>query len=186
MTCVVGMVENGDVHIGADSRGSAGHTYMTRKDSKVFIVEDFIFGFTSSFRMGQIIKYHFNPPPRTENQSIDNYIHTTVLEHIIKILTNKGYNRISNNSIEGGVFLMGYKGNLYEIEEDFQIGQTYSSYSAVGCGEDFAKSCLWTIDNLGFPLSITDKIKMAIKCAAEHSSGVDTNINLLTLEKDVK
>jgi ATP-dependent protease HslVU (ClpYQ) peptidase subunit len=183
MTCVVGIVEDGNIYIGADSRGSSGHQYVTRKDSKVFISKDFIFGFTSSFRMGQIIKYHFNPPKRVETQSTDNYIHTTVLEHIIEILTSKGYNKISNNIIEGGVFLMGYRGILYEVEQDFQVGQLYSVYNAIGCGENYAKSCLWTIDALGFPLSVTEKIDIAIKCAAEHNSGVDANIKILTLGK---
>jgi len=64
MTCIVGLVENGKVYIGGDSAGVAGLDITTRKDEKVFQKENMIFGFTSSFRMGQILRYSFkNPRP---------------------------------------------------------------------------------------------------------------------------
>lgn len=59
MTCIVGLVENNKVYIGGDSAGVAGLSLMKRADEKVFKKDEFIFGFTSSFRMGQLIGGNF-------------------------------------------------------------------------------------------------------------------------------
>jgi ATP-dependent protease HslVU (ClpYQ) peptidase subunit len=62
MTCIVGMVENGKVYIGGDSAGVSGFDYHIREDQKVFQNGDMIFGFTSSFRMGQLLQYSLKIP----------------------------------------------------------------------------------------------------------------------------
>ena len=64
MTCIVGLEHKGKVYIGGDSAGVAGYSLSVRADQKVFINGNFIFGFTSSFRMGQILRFGFNPPRR--------------------------------------------------------------------------------------------------------------------------
>lgn len=181
MTCIVGWSENNKVTLSCDSRGSNGHKYVTRKDSKIFEVGDFVFGFTSSYRMGQIIKYHFNPPTRKEGVSDEQYLHVDILEHIIKILTDRGYNRVNNNEVTGGFFIIGWHGKLYEVECDYQIAQFHTKYAAVGCGEDYAKSCLWTLEQTKSKLSVKERLEMAIRCAASQNSGVDDNI--LFIEK---
>lgn len=52
MTCIVGIVDNGKVYMGADSLGVGGLSKRVRKDPKLFRVGEFVFGYTSSFRMG--------------------------------------------------------------------------------------------------------------------------------------
>ena len=60
MTCIVGILEeNGDIYMGGDSAGASGNTLKIRADEKVFINENYIMGFTSSFRMGQLLRYGF-------------------------------------------------------------------------------------------------------------------------------
>ena len=55
MTCIVGLIHEDKVYIGADSAGAANGNITIRKDKKVFKVGEFIFGCTSSFRMIQLI-----------------------------------------------------------------------------------------------------------------------------------
>src|ERR1035437_736808 len=60
MTCIGGIIdkENKKIIMGGDSAGVSGYDITKRKDTKVFIKDDkFIIGFTSSFRMGQILHY---------------------------------------------------------------------------------------------------------------------------------
>ncbi len=62
MTCIVGVVKDGVVYIGGDSAGVSGLRLIKRKDSKVFKRKGFIIGYTSSFRMGQLLRFKLDPP----------------------------------------------------------------------------------------------------------------------------
>lgn len=62
MTAIAGLVHDGRVLIGADSGGVAGWTLNVRKDSKVFTNGAYVMGFTTSFRMGQLLRWAFKPP----------------------------------------------------------------------------------------------------------------------------
>lgn len=59
LTCIVALKQRDKVYIGGDSAGTSSFSLKStiRKDSKVFIKKDgseneWLFGFTSSFRMG--------------------------------------------------------------------------------------------------------------------------------------
>ena len=62
MTCIVGLVQNGKVHMAADSAASDSNSVHKRKDSKIFVVDEYLIGFSNSFRMGQILKHDLIPP----------------------------------------------------------------------------------------------------------------------------
>lgn len=49
---------------------------------------------------------------------------------------------------EGGSFLVGYNGVLYEIGEDFQVADNTDLYCSLGCGEDYAHGSLFTTSKL--------------------------------------
>ena len=57
MTCIVGLVHEGVVYIGGDSAGVGGMSLTVRADEKVFQNGEFLMGFTTSFRMGQLLRY---------------------------------------------------------------------------------------------------------------------------------
>ena len=52
MTCIVGLKKDYKIYIGGDTLGSNLYSKTVRMDDKVFIKDDMIFGFTSSYRMG--------------------------------------------------------------------------------------------------------------------------------------
>jgi len=62
MTCIVGIQHDGRVYIGGDSAGVAGYSITSRADAKVFTVGPYVMGFTSSFRMGQLLRYGLKAP----------------------------------------------------------------------------------------------------------------------------
>ncbi|XVV11230.1 hypothetical protein ACQP2X_41330 [Actinoplanes sp. CA-131856] len=57
MTCIVGITDGTTVTIGGDSAGSDGWHVAVRSDSKVFQVGPYLMGFTTSYRMGQLLRY---------------------------------------------------------------------------------------------------------------------------------
>src|SRR5208282_1259162 len=75
MTCIVGIIEKDIIYIGADSAGADSSFYRElRKDKKVFIREPFIFGFTTSFRMGQLLMFDSRFGVRKQKNNEDDYM----------------------------------------------------------------------------------------------------------------
>lgn len=73
-------------------------------------------------------------------------------------------------SREGGEFLVGYKGNLYCIYGDFQVGLNADRYAACGCGDDLALGSLFTTKDLN--MTPKEKLTAALEAASHHSAGV--------------
>ncbi len=167
VTCIVGLEYDGRVIIGGDSAGVAGYSITVRADTKVFRNSEFIMGFTSSFRMGQLLRYSLVPPlPQTWD--IDRFMATDFISAVRDCLREGGYARNESGSEEGGVFLVGIRGRLYRIDSDFQIGRSIDLYDAVGCGEEFALGSLFGSAHLD-PL---ERVGLALEAAAYHSSAV--------------
>ena len=74
MTCIVGLLHDNSVYIGGDSAGVADYSLTVRADEKVFVNDGFIMGFTKSFRMGQLLRYCFKPPPYHPDSDLDEYM----------------------------------------------------------------------------------------------------------------
>src|SRR5277367_6187487 len=119
MTCIIGLVDKGDVYIGGDSAGVAGLSLTIRADEKVFGNGPFVFGFTSSFRMGQLLRYKFSPPDQTVNQGDMEYMVTSFIDSARRCFANNGFG--DKEATRGGTFLVGFNSKLYTIEGDFQV-----------------------------------------------------------------
>jgi ATP-dependent protease HslVU (ClpYQ) peptidase subunit len=168
MTCIVGIVDAGTVYMGGDSAGSNGYDLRLRKDRKVFVNNGFVIGFTSSFRMGQILNYGFTPPPMKAGQDLMAYMVTDFVNAVRDVLKNGGYARKTNEEEQGGVFLVGYQGRLFKIESDYQVGEIFDGFDACGCGEAYAMGALAANGDL-LPL---ERIKQALEIASRYSAGV--------------
>lgn len=150
MTCVVSVLFGDEVYMGSDSAGITGNWDLRiREDKKVFQIKDMIIGFTTSFRMGQLLQYSLNVPDypyegNTEDE-INKYMHCHFLEAVRELFKSKGYSKIENNSEEGGEFLIGYRNKLWIIHSDYQIARSYLKYQAIGCGAPYALGTLHMI-----------------------------------------
>lgn len=179
MTCIVGLINKGKVYIGGDSAGVSGYSLAHRADEKVFKKDNMIFGFTSSFRMGQILRYSLKIPDHDPRISDDEYMCTTFVDSIIECFKTKGYATISNNEISGGVFIVGYNENLYMIESDFQVGKQLGRFAACGCGEDYALGALSILENM--KLTPEEKVTKALEVATHWSAGVIGPYNIVSI-----
>lgn len=178
MTCVAGLIDNGKIYLGADSAGvDAWYNLNIRADSKVFINKDFAMGYTSSFRMGQLLRYKFNPPDMKESQDMFAYMVTDFIEEVRSCFKAGGYARIESNEDIGGVFLVGYKGRLFEISEDFQVVETLRPYNAIGCGGSYAMGSLFMTEGMG--MDPMQRLRKALEAAQTFSAGVREPFNFI-------
>lgn len=180
MTCVVGLVSpDNKVYIGADSAGSDGSVVVIRKDSKVFRNGRYLMGFTSSFRLGDLLKYAFNPPEYEdrENQeaTLEQFMATEFIDKLRKCLSDGGYATKSNEVEYGGNFLVGYKGRLFTVESDYQIGENFEGYDAIGCGSQVARGALFVSPRL----KPVQRVKRALEAAAHHCNSVRSPFRIL-------
>jgi ATP-dependent protease HslVU (ClpYQ) peptidase subunit len=177
MTCIVGIQHGGKVYIGGDSAGVDGNLgRYVRADKKVFRNGQFIMGFTSSFRMGQLLAYKLSPPNIKEGQDPLEFMVVDFVEAVRSCLKEGGVARIEHNIEEGGSFLVGHRGQLFEIHDDFQVGIPTRGYSACGCGEDFALGSLY--ETVKKPPM--ERVRRALKAAEAMSGGVCAPFHVLS------
>lgn len=184
MTCIVGLVDKdtGAVWLGGDSAGVADLDLTVRADKKVFRIkspegrDEFILGFTTSFRMGQLLRYALKPPSITGD--LDEYMCTTFIDAVRQCLKDGGYAKKTNEEESAGQFLVGVRHRLFTIHDDYQVGETLSGYDAVGCGENIAKGAMFANTSL----SPKQRIEQALQAAEAHSAGVRAPFHIEKLE----
>jgi hypothetical protein len=168
VTCIAGVVDGNRVVMGADSAGVGGWNLSLRADEKVFVKDKVIVGFTSSFRMGQLLRYTFQVPSHIENMDPFEYMVTSFVEGLRTCLRNGGFAQKANERETGGTFLVGYRGRLFSIQDDYQVEETICGYNACGSGEQIAVGSLFSsIGKMG-----EDRIRLSLQAAEAHSATV--------------
>jgi hypothetical protein len=170
MTAIAGIVEDGKVWIGGDSAGVGGLSMTTRSDPKVFVNGEFVFGYTSSFRMGQLLEHEFSPPTPYEGQNGMAYMVKRFIPGIRELMKTGGYQINHNGQEQGGTFLVGYRGHLYAVQDDYQVCRVLQPYHACGCGRDIVLGSLYTTSDLD--MGPEERIRKALDAASEFSAGV--------------
>jgi hypothetical protein len=143
MTSIVGISRDGKVYIGGDSCGSGGQTWMHISSPKVFINGQFMFGCCGSFRMMDLLRYSLSVEPQNNKQNDAAYVRTTFISALRRLFKEAGFLRDSPSD-RGGNFLLGYRGNLYEVQDDFSVLDTPDWGHSIGTGEAAARGSLFT------------------------------------------
>lgn len=154
--------------MGGDSAGVAYLDVTVRKDPKVFHNGQFLIGYTSSFRMGQLLRFKFHPPPLKRGRDLFEYMCTSFVDEVRRTLKKGGFSEVENNVEHGGQFLVGVRGRVFEIGGDFQVGESFSAYAAIGCGDAYALGALEAS-------AVTDpegRVLQALAVAEKFSGGV--------------
>ena len=145
MTCIVGMQRNGVVWLGADSLASNENIKYTSDSPKLVYFpgegnnKALVIGFTTSWRLGQLLQYNLDVPEHYADDSDMEYIVADLIPVIRETFKEGGFlAQISNNGEvgreQGGSFIIAYNGILYEITADFSVIAPKEGYVAVGSG----------------------------------------------------
>jgi ATP-dependent protease HslVU (ClpYQ) peptidase subunit len=186
MTCIVGWLDkkNKTAYMGGDSAGvNDSFDIRVRKDVKVFKRGEMLFGYTSSFRMGQLLRFELVIPKHKSNVDTYEYMCTDFIEAVRQLLKKKGFTTVSSNSESIGTFLVIYKGRLFEIEDDLQVAEDESCYNSCGCGARYALGSLYSTDQFSKDSpKAEDIVRNALATAAALSAGVRGPFNVVSIK----
>lgn len=178
MTCIVGIAIEGQVYIGADSAAVSGWTVRPTTISKVFRLDPFLIGYTSSFRMGQILQHHLSVAPQ-EDESDIRYMVVAFAESVRTCLKDHGFATVDDNREKGGQFLVGYRGHLYSIESDYQVNEAAEGFDACGAGAEYALGAMQALERR----PPEDRIRAALEISAQFSGAVLAPFHVLKTEQ---
>lgn len=185
MTCIVGLVHEGTVYLGGDRAGADEYWHMTvQAEPKVFtralnmVVPGpdgvrkplLAIGYTTSFRMGQLLRHHLAVPEwNSLIRDAEGWVVHDLIPSIRATLTDGGYTKKENNKESGGSFLLGFAGNLFRIQDDFAAIRALDGYDAIGSGGSIALGALFSTIGATSP---SLRVSEALKAAEHHSAGV--------------
>lgn len=176
MTCIAGVVAGGEAWIGGDSAGIDGWSVTLRADEKVFVKSKMLIGFCGSFRLRDLIRYSFEIPKHARKVPVEEYMATTFVTALRKCLSEGGHTEKKDN-VEGfeGSILIAYRGRLFEIEGDFNVGEPRLPFHAIGSGDDVAFGSLFATKKEPAKRRLT----VALSAAVERNAGVRRPFTIL-------
>ena len=171
MTAIAVKRTSTEVIMSCDQLGSNGHGRTVVKTPKIFQVDGWLVGYTSSFRMGDLLRYTFTFPLAKPDLDEDVYMRTLFVTALRECLKAGGYAKTENGEESGGCFLVASKTNIYEVQADFSVLTVAREYHAVGSG---AEVCLGAMFAGATPAE-------AIAAAESHIVTVGNGVSTLTI-----
>lgn len=177
MTCIVGVVDGRKVWIGGDSAGCGFNTVVLRADPKVFRVGRLVVGYTTSFRMGQLLQHSLRVPTHPKGMDDHRWLVTRLMDSVRRCLKAGGWMKQTNMVEEGGNFLIGYKGGIFEVDSDGQVAIPAQGYASCGSGQAFALGALHAASELA--IAPKEAMMLALAAAAAHNPFVRPPFHVL-------
>lgn len=172
MTCIVGVTtRDGGVVMGGDSAGVSNYHLTVRGDPKVFARGDVVIGYTTSFRMGQLLK------DKTDDRVLSRARRPIeIVDHVREVLRAGGWLEKEKEREASGVFMVGWRGRILKFHADLQYGWRREWFDATGCGEPYALGYLRAMTE-GWRSKPTvskarDLVRRTLRCAEHFSAGV--------------
>jgi ATP-dependent protease HslVU (ClpYQ) peptidase subunit len=182
VTCVVGLVHGDTVYMGGDTLASdvVGTHVVGRVDEKVFVSSDFIMGFCGSYRVGQLLRYAFVPPDVPSRKDDMAYMVTDFVDALRVVQKDKGsLKKLDDEETHPASILVGWRGNLYAIEEDFDVGRPADDYYAIGAGAYLAFGSLHSTK--GLVEDPKQRLLMALEAASAYNAACRGPYTVLSL-----
>ena len=168
MTCIVGLVDDGHVWMGADSASTDGWMVRECVIPKTFRLGEVLIGYSSSFRMGQVLECHLELPVACDTTVPRLYVAGPLVEAIRSTLHRYHWATEEHNKQEGCALLVGYRGHLFCIGDEYQVTEEADGYDAIGCGAKFALGAMYASSEI----PAAERIMVGLKAAAHLSGGV--------------
>jgi len=169
MTCIVGIATGSDVVMGGDSAALDGWTHNPCAHPKVFELGPYVIGFTTSFRMGQLLRYSLDvPAPPTDGAALHRFLCTTFVDALRDCFKAGGWSEKDKEKESGGQFLVGVRGRLFMVDPGYAVLEPARGFAAVGVGDSFAMGSLAT----ALVRTAEERVREALSVAAECSAGV--------------
>jgi ATP-dependent protease HslVU (ClpYQ) peptidase subunit len=185
MSCVVGLISNGSVVMGADSASVASEDLRLRADLKIGKVGPYLLGFAGSFRAGQLVLHAFKPPTPPTTGDLFPFMVTEFVDILEGTLDGGGSNKRGDGMEESPADIMvGINGRLFVIGADYQVEEATTPFMAIGSGARVALGALHTsitqlemLDTLDAELIV----QQALEAAEFYTNSVRAPFHIETL-----
>lgn len=185
MTCIIAYIDKDGVgHMAGDSAGTA-LGYHSRSDNvhpKVFRNGEMLIGYTTSFRMGQLLQYAFTPPEHPEGMDSYAYMIKLVVPEIRKTFVSSHY--IKADDKEGGTFMIVYRGKLFFIQEDYAVFERPHNFDSCGSGQTSSNTVFETIIEFGMldHIGVREAMMKALEITSRHNITVSGRMDYLNTQ----
>lgn len=197
MTCIVTYKDNdGRIFMAGDRMGGNTARYETSQiaNPKVFYksltidqgshgsrVGKMMIGYTSSFRLGQLLEYKFKAPKYDCGDSPISYMIEKFVPKVIDLYDENYYGKKSDaEKMNGGIILVAFKQKMFKIQNDFAVLEFTDNFMSCGCGSDYALAAMHIMHEDG-NWGGESTVRRAILTAAKFSAYVDDTVDVLSL-----
>lgn len=149
MTCIVGLECSDGAVIAGDYCASNSFIYSSMVPPKVFRHSGIVFGYTATFRFGQIIEHVLDNnslhPPKDPDETY-RWLVKDFVPKLQKILTDEEYNKG-----KGCNAVLILNGQAWELQDDMSVLRNDMGLAVVGSGTYHATSSIITQLLLKYP-----------------------------------
>ena len=170
MTCIVGIVDDGVIYIGGDRGASDGSAIVSLATPKVYIRDEWIFGYAGSLGIGQIMQI-INIPILEEDDDPFIILRMDIVDAFKAMIDAQGITLNEDNDTD---ILIGCRGRLFEFSpSDWSVAEI--KQTAIGSGGNFALGSLHT----SIDADPIDRIGIALGAAITYSPSCQGPIDIL-------
>lgn len=195
MTCIIAHTDGVSSFLAGDKLGSNGFTKTVQTEPKVF-EKEFIklhddgltrtkevmaLGYTTSFRMGQLLNYNLNLPEQDASQTFSQYLVLKVIPIIRQMFKEEWGARDASQDVGGGQFIILHNHTIYEVQEDFSVLQPKTRITAVGSGTYHAIAAMQAyieVENES-KKPLHERIKSIFKIVSDNVTSVSEEFDVL-------
>jgi ATP-dependent protease HslVU (ClpYQ) peptidase subunit len=158
MTTIIGIQSKGSCLLAADSRttNEYGRPYHHEKVAKLTERGEWIIAGAGDPQACDIVQHLWAPPKQTIKDDYK-YIVSKAALSIRDCLKKNGYERDKSDPDGGFIFLIAYKGTLYEIDETFTVYMRDDGFYGIGSGSRWALGALQAGADWKVALEIAEK-----------------------------
>jgi len=158
MTTIIGIQSKGSCLLAADSRttNEYGRPYHHEKVAKLTERGEWVIAGAGDPQACDIVQHLWAPPKQTIKDDYK-YIVSKAALSIRDCLKKNGYERDKSDPDGGFIFLIAYKGTLYEIDETFTVYMRDDGFYGIGSGSRWALGALQAGADWKVALEIAEK-----------------------------
>jgi ATP-dependent protease HslVU (ClpYQ) peptidase subunit len=167
MTCIVAIKDGARLIFAGDSLGAEITTGYARLAvrPKVFSREtlggNFLFGYTTSFRLGQLLEHDLVIPiPERDDDTT---------EYLVRKFIPAARACLKEGGEEPGIFIVGFRSHIFEVQTDWQVTEWVDRFSAIGSGANYALGALHASEDLIDP---EEAVVVALQAASRFNAYV--------------
>lgn len=123
------------------------------------------------------MRYKLEVPEQQDTTDVAEFMATVFVDAVRDCLKAGGWATTKDGRETGGGFLVGCRGRLFNICDDFQVAEASAGYDAVGCGQEVALGALFATKGK-HPVK---RVETALRAAEAHNAGVREPFVVMTL-----